>query len=89
MSKGNRYDDEFKKMIVGLYRSGKTVIELTSEYGISKATIYKWSDLYSPIETSDGEITNNDEIRKLKKELAEAREENEILKKAVAIFTTK
>ena len=89
MSKGNRFDNEFKQMIVGLYNSGKSISELTSEYGVSKATVYKWVNLYSPIEIPDGEVTTNAEILKLKKQLAEAQEELEILKKAVAIFTKK
>ena len=34
-----------------------------------------------------GEVTNNDELIKLKKELQQVQLENEILKKAVAIFS--
>lgn len=83
------YDEEFKKTIVDLYRSGKGVTELSREYGISTVNIYKWIRRFSPIETTTGEITNNDEILKLKKELANLKEENEILKKAVAIFSKK
>ena len=89
MSKGNRYDEEFKKMIVDLYNGGKGATEISREYGVSKAMIYKWINLYTPIEESDGTVTNNDEIRKLRKELAETKEELEILKKAIAIFTRK
>ena len=89
MSRGNRYDEEFKKMIVDLFHSGKGATEITREYGVSKAMIYKWVNLYSPIEESDGYITNNDELRKLRKELAATKEELEILKKAIAIFTKK
>ena len=46
MSKRKRYSVEFKKMIVQLYESGTSVTDLTSEYGIASATIYKWNDLY-------------------------------------------
>ena len=35
------------------------------------------------------ELYNNKKIQKLKKELSKIREENEILKKAIAIFTQK
>ena len=41
------------------------------------------------ITTSTGEVTNNDEILKLKKELQQVQMENEILKKVVAIFSKK
>lgn len=89
MSKGTRYDDEFKQMIVNLYNSGKSITELMSEYGVAKATLYKWVNLYSPIEIANGDVTTNAEIIKLRKQLAETQEELEILKKAVAIFTKK
>lgn len=38
----NRYHDDFRKMVVDLYRSGKSVRDLSSEYGVSEVTIYKW-----------------------------------------------
>ena len=44
---------------------------------------------YGTITTSTGEVTNNDEILKLKKELQQVQMENEILKKVVAIFSKK
>lgn len=42
---------------------------------------------YGRIKTSTGEITSNDEILKLQKENQEIKIENEILKKALAIFS--
>jgi transposase len=83
------YDEEFKKTIVGLYESGKRKSDLTREYGVSYANINNWIQKYGTITTSTGEITNNDEIIKLKKKLHEVELENEILKKAVAIFSKK
>ena len=82
-----KYDVDFKKTIVDLYQSGKGVTELSREYGLSKSNIYKWVSLYAPVKTSTGEVTNNDEILKLKKEMSKLKEENEILKKVVAIFS--
>lgn len=90
MDRGKRYDEDFKKTIVELYNSGnKTISELNREYGISNASLYKWIDAYSPIKTEDGKTTTNDEIKQLKKELSKTKEELEILKKAIAIFTQK
>ena len=40
-------------------------------------------------QTPDGEVTNNKEIKKMKKEINDLKIENEILKKAIAIFTQK
>lgn len=81
------YDEDFKKMVVELYENKKAATEIQREYGISSSTLYKWISEYKGIKTETGEITNNKELKKLKKELAELKQENEILKKAVAIFT--
>ena len=90
LGKGKRYDEDFKKTIVELHNvQKKSVTEIEREYGISNVTIYKWLDEYSNIKTDDGTITNNKEIKMLKKELAQTKEELEILKKAIAIFTQK
>lgn len=83
------YDEEYKKTIVNLYESGKGISELSREYGVGKSTIDSWIKKYKTITTSTGEVTNNDEIIKLKKKLYEKEQEVEILKKAVAIFSKK
>lgn len=82
-----QYDEDFKKTIVELYESGKKIADLSREYGIGHTNIRNWINKYQTITTSTGEITNNDEILKLKKELQQVQLENEILKKAVAIFS--
>lgn len=89
MAKGQTFDEDFKKTIVDLYNNKKPVSEITREYGISSSVLYKWVKLYSPIKSEDGTVTTNKELQKLKKELFKIKEENEILKKAIAIFTQK
>jgi len=81
------YDEDFKKTIVSLYESGKKISDLSREYGIQHSNICNWINKYQTITTSTGEITTNDEILKLKKELHQVQVENEILKKVVAIFS--
>lgn len=39
MGSGKRYDQEYKNMIVDLFKSGMSLAELSSEYGIAKSTI--------------------------------------------------
>ena len=79
---------EFKKTIVELYENGnKNKSELAREYGVSESNVRTWIKKYGKIKTSTGEITNNDEILKLQKENQEIKTENEILKKALAIFS--
>lgn len=36
-----KYNNEFKSMIVELYKKGRLVKELSREYGVSEVTIYK------------------------------------------------
>lgn len=84
-----KYDEDYKKMIVELYENKKPICEIKREYGIPEATLYRWIKEYGKIKTETGEVTNNHEIKKLKKEILRLKEENEILKKAIAIFTPK
>lgn len=82
-----KHDENFKKIIVSLHENGKGISELAREYGLSKSSVSDWIKKYQNIITSTGEVTNNDEITKLKKELSKKEKEIEILKKAVAIFS--
>ena len=82
-----KHDENFKKTIVSLHENGKGISELAREYGLSKSSVSDWIKKYQNITTSTGEVTNNDEITKLKKELSKKAKEIEILKKAVAIFS--
>ena len=82
-----RYTEEFKKTIVELYEAGnKTKVELAREYGTSECNVRAWIKKYGKIKTSTGETTN-DEIIKMQKKMKEIETENEILKKALAIFS--
>lgn len=89
MAKKKVYEEDFKKMIVELYENKKPVCEIKREYGLCEATLYRWIKEYGTIKTQTGETTNNHEIKKLKKENLKLKEELEILKKAIAIFTPK
>lgn len=87
---GNRYTEEFKQQIVDLYQAGTSVSKLASEYGLIEQTIYKWIKLYSPISKDEnGETISMKEYKHLQKRLAQLEMENDILKKATAIFARK
>lgn len=89
MGKGKRYTQEYKDMIVDLYKSGMTLVELSKEYNIARSTLNGWIDKKKEIKISDDEIMTKQEIMDMKKEMARIKEENEILKKAMDIFATK
>ena len=89
MGKGRRYDQEYKDMIVELFKSGMSLAELSSEYGIAKSTINGWVKDVKEIKVDENEVMTLKEFKQLKKEMARIKEENEILKKAMAIFATR
>ncbi len=82
-----RYNQEFKQTVVELYRSGTPVSQLSSEYGVSEVTIYKWIKQLSPIEGTQ-ELTVSD-VDAIQKENLRLKQEIEILKKAMTIFARK
>ncbi len=84
-----KFNEEFKKMVVELYRSGQPVKELSSEYGVSEVTVYKWIKAYSTITSVNEDEMTLEDLKRMKKEMLRLKEENEILKKAMAIFARK
>ena len=89
MGKGRRYDQEYKDMIVDLFKSGISLAELSSEYGIARSTINGWIKDVKEIKVDENEVMTLKEVKELKKEMVRIKEENEIFKKAMAIFATK
>ncbi|MBI5990009.1 transposase [Clostridium perfringens] len=96
MGNGRRYDQDYKDMIVDLFKSGMSVSEISSEYGIAKSTINGWIKDVKEIKVNENEVMTLKEVKELKKEIARIKEENEILhqrwalaKKAMAIFATR
>jgi transposase len=78
-----KYSESFKEMIVLLANNGTKAKDLSSEYGISEATIYKWKKIiHKNAETG----INEKQMQTLRKEIKQLKLENEILKKAAAIF---
>ena len=88
-STGHRYSNEFKQQLVELFQSGQSVTKLSREYGIPTGTIYKWAKELTPVITEDGKAVTPKEIKALEKRIRELEMENEILKKATAIFARK
>jgi transposase len=83
------YPPEFRRRMVELVRSGRTPEELSREFEPSAQTIRNWvqqSDLDEG-RRSDGLTTDEQkELRRLRRENRQLREEREILKKAAAWF---
>lgn len=87
-----RYDKEFKLNALGLLKEGKTGTEICRSLGIPDATFWSWIAVYE--EQGEDGFSGSGNIREsekdivaLKKALADARLERDILKKALAIFS--
>lgn len=90
MARGQkRYTDEFKKTIVELYNSGKSLAELNSEYAVSKSTITGWIKKNKTVVVDKNNTITASEYKDLLKKNAKLEEEIEILKKAMGIFARK
>ena len=87
------YTKEFKIEAVRLLeRTGKSQTEIAEELGIASTNLWRWKKKYG----EDGEdafpgrgklTPEKEELRRLKRELEITRQERDILKKAVAIFS--
>ena len=81
------YPPEFKQQIVDLHcKADKGITKLSNEYGIPKGTVSTWIKNLSPIQLSETETISIKEYKALQKRMKELEIENEILKKATAIF---
>lgn len=82
-----RYDDAFKQAAVANWiKTGQSGTKIATELGISYPSLKEWKRRYWGDATP--ERTNlEDENRALKAELARVREQRDILKKTVGIFT--
>jgi len=86
-----KYDKEFKINAVKLYMTnGKSIENLASDLGISRASLGKWIKEYK----SNGDKSFpgsgnpvNQELQSLRRELHLVKQERDILKKAIAIFS--
>jgi transposase len=88
-----RYSREFKREAVQLLEtSGKSASELERELGIGKGNLWRWKREVA-VDGKDafpghGRVAAEQErLRQLERELEIVRQERDILKKAVAIFS--
>ncbi len=70
MANINSYTDEFKKQIVALYQSGKSVSCLVKEYNVTRAATYNWIKQFTnsgSFKTKDNRSVEENELIKLRK----------------------
>ena len=93
MGRRRRFSREFKMDAVRMFEGGKrSVIEVSEELGIRPDMLRKWlkfaeEDGVSAFPGVGGIRAGDEELDRLRREVRRLREEREILKKAVAIFS--
>jgi len=83
------YTTDFKQKIAELRESGKTLGEISQEYGMSKGTIDSWHKRYKnsgSFKAKDNLSDSEAELRILRKENKRLKMENDILKQAALIL---
>lgn len=85
----NPYPTEFREQIVSLVRAGRSVESLAREYEPCAATIHDWVR-QSAIDDGErlDELTSEEreELRRLRREVKQLRQERDLLSKAAAWF---
>jgi transposase len=82
-----RYDEAFKRQAVELWiKTGKPGTQIARELGVSYPCLKDWKRRYYGDATPERDDPAK-EIRALKAELARVREQRDILKKTLGIFT--
>lgn len=85
------YSSEFKQNAVKLaVESDQSVAKTARDLGVNANTLYTWITKYrqpkSQASKGSGENHPYDELRRLRREIAQLKEERDILKKAAAYF---
>ena len=87
--KGQAYDPQFRERILELIRAGQSVKKLAREYQVHFGTIYQWKR-QAGIDAGEVPGLTTDEkkeLSRLRRENEILREERDILKKAISIFS--
>ena len=82
-----KYDESFKRNAVQLVDSGQRAAQIARDLGVPANQLYAWCKRYRTAPSTHGNAAaNQDEVTRLRKELARAEMELDILKKAITFF---
>jgi transposase len=93
MKRRGRYSNEYKREVLRMAETtDKSISELERDLGLSPGLVRKWQQRYR-IREEDETLQGSEEgeaaaeIRRLKRELEITRQERDILKKAIQVFS--
>lgn len=90
--KRKNYTKEFKREVVEMsYSTDKSLEQFADDMGIGRSTLTNWRAKYKrhgqdAFPGSGNQTPENAEVSRLKRELRQARQERDVLKKALAFF---
>ncbi len=94
MQKAQRtFTKEFKQEAVQLVKmSGKSMAQIARDLGIADSTLHHWCKLFSEhgeqaFPGSGHQTQQEEDLRRLRRELEVTRQERDIIKKALGIFS--
>ena len=88
-----QFDAEFKREAVRLTQEpGRTIASVARDLGVCETNLWRWRKQLAEAGESAFPGTGNvpadqEELRRLRRELADTTEERDILKKALAVFS--
>lgn len=91
--KRKTFERQFKIDAVSLVvNGGRTVVEVARDLGIDANTLYRWKREFTKEDKEafpgKGRLSpQEEELRRLRRELSQAKEDREILKKALEFFS--
>jgi transposase-like protein len=96
MGRRRKFTQEFKESAIELYHSsGRTAKEIAQELGFERSNLSRWIREQEESQEKNLKLfpgqgnPRDEELARLRKENADLRESNEILKKAMAFFVVK
>ncbi len=87
-----KYTDEFKEQVVKLYLNGKSQTEIIRKYELTPSSFNRWIKQHKESGSFKEKYSRNKddiELIKLRKEIAQLKMENDILKQAALIMGRK
>jgi transposase len=91
----SRHSEDYKKEAVRLViQNNRKIKQVAADLGVNHWTLKDWlrqygKEIHSEMLAGGLKISPEEELRLLKRELADVKEERDILKKAIAVFSRK
>jgi transposase len=91
-SKRKKHAEQFKLEAVRLLetRGERTVAEVASSLGVAESLLHSWKKKYGSaaeqVRRERGGETAEEELKRLRREISQVKQERDILKKSVAFF---